>query len=198
MAFLGPDRLGSLGFRKLGRNVLVSDKAVFYNCGEMELGDNARIDDFCVLSGRVSIGRNVHIAVFCNVAGGSEGVFLEDFSGLAYGCHVFSQSDDYSGLSMTNPTVPAKYKMETKKRVRIGRHCIVGAGSIVLPGVDLADGCSVGAMSLVTKSTKPWGIYFGIPAKRLKDRKTDLLELERQFLGQTEVARMALDDGNES
>lgn len=182
MAFFSREQLEKLRFKSLGNNVLVSDKASIYNHGEIELGDNTRIDDFCVISGKVTIGRNVHIAVFCNVAGGEKGVVMEDFSGLAYGCQVFSQSDDYSGRSLTNPTVPNRYKSETKLSVHISRHCIVGASSIILPGVTLGEGTSVGAMTMVTKDTEPWSIYFGIPAKRLKTRRRDLLELEKAYL----------------
>jgi len=182
MAFLTQERLEGMGFRKLGNNVCVSDKASIYNADQIEIGDNCRIDDFCVISGRVSIGRNVHIAVFCNVAGGELGITLDDFSGLAYGANVFSQSDDYRGYTLTNPTVPDKFKSETKKAVHIGRHAIVGANSVVFPGVILADGTSVGAMSMVTKSTKEWTIYFGIPAKPLRSRSKELLKLEEQYL----------------
>lgn len=182
MAFLTEEQLRRLGLKKLGKDVKISEKASIYNADEIEIGDHSRIDDFCVVSGRVSIGRNVHLAVFCNVAGGVEGVTLEDFSGLAYGCHVFAQSDDYTGSSLTNPTVPAKYKREKKEKVHIGRHCIVGTNSLIFPGVIMAEGCSLGAKSLLTKSTEPWSVYFGIPAKKLKNRKRDLLELERSYL----------------
>lgn len=184
MAYLGEDDLKAMGFKKLGSGVKISDKAAIYDAALIELGDHTRIDDFCVISGRVVTGRNVHIAVFCNVAGGTEGVTLSDFSGLAYGCHVFSQSDDYSGASMTNPTVPAAYKRETKARVHVGRHCIVGAHSVILPGVTMADGAALGAMSLLTVSTQPWSIYAGVPARRLKDRKMDVLTLEARYLRQ--------------
>lgn len=182
MAFLSESELRALGFRKLGRNVRVSAKASVYDPDKTEIGDHSRIDDFCVISGRVTIGRNVHIAVFCNVAGGTEGITLEDFSGLAYGCHVFSQSDDYSGQTLTNPTVPAKYKREIKKSILIGRHSIVGTASLVFPGADLGEGTSVGAMSMVTKPTEPWSVYVGSPAKKVKDRRRDLLELEKEYL----------------
>ena len=185
MAFLSEEQLISVGFKRLGRNVKVSEKASIYNAELIEIGDFSRIDDFCVLSGKISIGRNVHIAVFCNIAGGSEGIVFEDFSGLAYGCHVMSQTDDYTGRTLTNPTVPAKFKKETKRPVHIGRHCIVGTNSIIFPGVTLHEGTSVGAMSMVTKSTEPWSVYFGAPAKRLKSRKQDLLELERQYLDES-------------
>lgn len=182
MAFLSATELTLMPFKRLGRNVLISEKASLYGVQDMEFGDNVRIDDFCVISGKISIGRNVHIAVLCNLAGGSEGIVLEDFSGLAYGCQIFSQSDDYSGATMTNPTVPAKYKRELKERVHVGRHCIVGAGSMIFPGVSMAEGCSLGAMSMLTKSTEPWSIYFGIPAKKIKNRKRDLLALEQEYL----------------
>lgn len=184
MAFLTEASLAALGFKRLGDNVKISDKASIYNPELMEIGDHSRIDDFCVISGKVTLGRNVHIAVFCNIGGGDLGVTLDDFSGLAYGCHVFSQSDDYSGRTLTNPTVPDKYKHETKASVLIKRHSIVGTCSVIMPGITLEEGTSIGAMSLVTKSTEPWSVYFGIPAKRLKSRKQALLELEQDYLSE--------------
>lgn len=173
-----------MGFKYVGANVKISDKASIYNPELMEIGDHSRIDDFCVISGKVIIGRNVHIAIFCNVGGGDVGVTLEDFSGLAYGCHVFAQSDDYSGTTLTNPTVSDKYKTEIKLPVHIKRHSIVGVSSVVFPGVTLEEGTAVGAMSLVTKTTQAWSVYFGIPAKRLKTRRRDLLELEKQYISE--------------
>lgn len=119
MAFLSAEQLQQMEFKALGVEVLISDKASIYNTEQISIGDHSRIGDFCVVSGRVNIGRNVHIAVFCNVAGGTEGVTLDDSSGLAYGCQVLSQSDDYSGATMTNPTVPSQYKYEKKSPVKI-------------------------------------------------------------------------------
>lgn len=182
MAYLSDKNIKKIGFKSVGLNVKISDKASIYNPAEIEIGDNSRIDDFCVISGKLKIGRNVHIAPHCLVAGGEQGIEMDDFSGLAYFAQVFSQSDDYSGRTMTNPTVPLEFKKEFKSPIHIGRHVIIGAGSIVFPGVVLAEGCSVGAMTLVNKSTTPWGIYVGNPAKRVKDRSKDLLVLEKKFL----------------
>lgn len=184
MAFLNPEELSCIGFKHLGKNVKISNKASIYSPEKISIGDNSRIDDFCVLSEKITIGRNVHIAVFCNVAGGSLGITFDDFSGLAYSVNVFSQSDDYSGRTLTNPTVPEEFKDVTRGSVHIGRHVIIGAGSMVFPGVTIADGCSVGAMSLVNRSTQEWGIYSGIPAKRIKDRSRELLDLETKYLSQ--------------
>ena len=182
MSFLTEEQLSKIPFKFLGQNVKISDKASIYNPELIEIKDNSRIDDFCVISGKVLIGRYVHIAVFCNVAGGSEGIVFNDFSGLAYGCHVFTQSDDYSGQTLTNPTVPSKYKSETKKSINIGRHCIIGTGSLIFPGVNLAEGTAVGAASVVRKSTEEWSIYVGNPAKKIKTRSKKLLELELKLM----------------
>ena len=182
MAFFRQSELLKLGFKKLGSNVKISDKSSIYNPEQISLGDNSRIDDFCVVSGNVTLGRNVHIAVFCNVAGGEKGIVFEDFSGLAYGCHVFSQSDDYSGETMTNPTVPDEYKSEKKERIVIGRHVILGTQSIVFPGVTLAEGSASGAGTVITQDTEAWSLYVGNPAKKIKDRSRRLLALERQYL----------------
>ncbi len=182
MSYYTEDDLIEMGFKHVGKNVKISKKASFYYPQDIILGDNCRVDDFCVLSGKIKLGRNVHIAVFCNLAGGDEGIEMEDFSTLAYFCNVFTRSDDYSGETMTNATVPNEYKNVKKAPVRIGRHVIVGTGSTIFPGVHVREGCSIGAYTLVTKSTEPWKIYIGIPAKPLKERKKDLLILEKKFL----------------
>ncbi|EGO62293.1 acyltransferase [Acetonema longum] len=184
MAFYSESELKAMGFHYLGANVRISAKASIYQPESMDLYDNCRVDDFCLLSGRIAIGRNVHIAAYCNVAGADEGITFEDFSGLAYHCNVFTRSDDYSGETMTNPTVPAKYKNVKKAAVRIGRHVIVGTGSAIFPGVTVAEGCSVGSLSVVTRSTEPWMIYAGVPAKPIKQRSQKLLELERKYLAE--------------
>ncbi|MCU4418136.1 acyltransferase [Acinetobacter bereziniae] len=187
MAYLSESELQSLGFKYLGKNIKISDKASIYNYDQITIDDNSRIDDFCVLSGKITIGKNVHIAPLCLVAGGEDGIIFKDFSGLAYHVQVFTQSDDYSGETLTNPTIPSEYKKEYKREVYIGKHVIIGAGSIIFPGVYVADGCSVGALTLVNKSTKEWGIYLGNPAKRIKDRKKDLLDLEVKYLKNIEI-----------
>jgi galactoside O-acetyltransferase len=182
MSYLSKKKLLSLKFKKLGKNVLISDKASIYNTQEISIDNNTRIDDFVIISGKVSFGKYVHIATHTSISGGTAGIIFSDFSGCAYNCHLFSQSDDYSGSSMTNPTVPQKYVHLKKGLIYIGRHVIIGAGSIVLPGTRIEDGCSIGAMSLVTKSTEPFSIYFGIPAKRLKARKKEFLRFEKLII----------------
>jgi len=182
MAYLTEQQLLVLGFKSLGRNVKISDSAKIYNADQIEIGDNSRFDDFCVLSGKIKIGRNVFMGVHGNLAGGINGIELGDFVTMAYYVNAFTQSDDYLGETLTNSTIPKKYKKEKFGSLKICKHVIIGSNSVVMPDAHIAEGCSIGAMSLVTKPTEEWGIYFGVPAKRLKERKKDLLLLEYNYL----------------
>ncbi|MDW7773854.1 MAG: acyltransferase [Desulfobulbaceae bacterium] len=185
MAFLNNEQLKELGLASFGENVLISDKATIYNPKQISIGSNVRIDDFCVLSagdGGIEIGDYIHIAVFCTLIGSGK-ITLEDFANLSSRVSIYSSNDDYSGEYMTNPMVPKAYTGVVHAGVHLGRHVIVGSGSIILPGVSLEDGVAVGALSLINKNCEAFGIYFGNPAQRVKGRKRNLLRLEQQFLG---------------
>ena len=163
--------LKKLKFKYLGKNVLISKKCSLINTQNISIGDNSRVDDYCVLQGKIEIGKNVHITPMCLVGGGKLGVIIQDFSTLAYGVKIFSQSDDYIDGYMTGSTVNKKLKNDTYKKVILEKYTIIGANSVIFPGCIIREGSSIGAMSLVNKSTKKWSLYFGIPAVYRKKRK---------------------------
>lgn len=184
MGMLSREFIETMGFASIGKNIQISDHATFYNISKISLGNNVRIDDFCVLSaglGGISIGNHIHIAVFSSLIGAGK-ITLSDFCGISSRVSIYSSNDDYSGAAMTNPTLPSPYTGVTHADVFLGKHVIVGTGSIILPGVTLEEGVAIGALSLVTKDCETFGIYTGNPARRIKARKRDLLELEKAFL----------------
>lgn len=63
--FYSKEELEAMHFKSLGKNVSISRKASLYHTEEMEIGNNVRIEDFCVLNGNITIGNNVMICVFC-------------------------------------------------------------------------------------------------------------------------------------
>lgn len=181
---LSREAVHQVGFASVGENVQISERASFYGAPRISIGSNVRIDDFCVLSagvGGISIGQHVHIAVYSSMIGAGE-IMLSDFCNISSRVSIYSSNDDYSGATMTNPTVPSEYTGVTHADVFLGRHVIVGSGSVILPGVTLEEGVAVGALSLVTRNCTAFGIYAGNPARRISERKRDLLELERVFL----------------
>lgn len=184
MGMLDRAALQRMGFARLGEGVQVSDRASIHGAARIELGDHVRIDDFCVLSagaGGIVLGRHVHVAVFCSLIG-AERIELADFAGLSSRVSVYSSSDDYSGHALTNPTVPAEFTRVEHAPVTIGRHAIVGAGSVILPGVTLHEGAAVGALSLVSRACEPFTVYSGVPARRVGPRSRELLAVEQRFL----------------
>jgi dTDP-4-amino-4,6-dideoxy-D-glucose acyltransferase len=183
MAMLSRRDIESMGFASLGENVQISDKASFYGAGRITIGSNTRIDDFCVLSageGGIEIGNHIHIAVYTSLIGAGQ-ICLADFCNLSSRVSIYSSSDDYSGETLTNPTVPDEFKNIRHAPVYLGRHVIVGSGSVILPGVTLEDGVAVGALSLVNKDCAAFGIYAGNPVRRVKERKRNLLDLEKML-----------------
>jgi galactoside O-acetyltransferase len=178
------DEIKALGLAEVGTNVHISPYARFYGASRIKLGNHVRIDDFCILSaglGGIEIGDYIHIAAYSSIMGRGR-VVLSDFSTLSSKVSVYSSTDDFSGLSLTNPMVPDQYKAVKHADVFLGRHVIVGAGSVILPGVTLEDGVAVGALSLVNKNCQGFGIYAGIPVKRIGERKRNLLILEQEFI----------------
>jgi acetyltransferase-like isoleucine patch superfamily enzyme len=186
MAWLTKSQLESLGFSAFGENVLISEKAAIYGAGNISIGSNVRIDDFCVLSagdGGIDIGSFIHIAVFSLLIGAGK-IVLKDFSNISSRVSIYSSNDDYSGAAMTNPMVDEEFTNVTRQDVCIGRHVIIGSGSVILPGVVLEEGVAIGALSLIHNNCEAFGIYVGNPAKRIKERKKDLLRLEARFLAE--------------
>jgi galactoside O-acetyltransferase len=179
MAFYTIEELRGIGLGSFGSNVLISKSTSIYNPSKIHIGSNVRIDDFCVLSAGqagISIGNYVHIAIFCSLMGAGK-ITLSDFSGLSSRVSIYSSNDDYSGEFLTNPTVPEIYTGVTHADVLLGRHAIIGAGSVVLPGVVIEDGVAVASLSLVTKNCTAFGVYSG--NRRIGERKQNVLHLEQ-------------------
>ena len=181
-SFYNELELQALGFKKLGNNVKISRFARFYNPSSISINSNVRIDDFVIISGEVQINSFVHIGAYSQIVGGEFGVIIEDFVSISSGVKIFASSDDYSGNSLTNPMIPQQYKSITNQKIIIQKHCIIGSNSVVLPTSKvIAFGVSIGALSLIMCPTKPFGIYFGIPAKRIAERSKNILKLEQEF-----------------
>jgi galactoside O-acetyltransferase len=107
---------------------------------------------------------------------------MKDFSGLSSRVSIYSSTDDYSGEFMTNPTVSPKFTNVINGEVIIGKHVIVGAGTIILPNVKISDYSAVASLSLVVKNVDEFKIVGGVPAKVIKERKSNLIDLECEFL----------------
>ncbi len=172
-----------LPFAKLGKNVQIARNTTVIGAEFISIGNNVRIDGFCTIiaaGGSLRLGDFVHIGGACHI-NASSGLQIGDFSTLSQGVRIYTKSDDFSGTAMTNSTVPREFKKVIEGEVVIGRHVVIGSGSIVLPGCYLEDGVAVGALSLVKESLFAWKIYAGTPARAVRNRDMRALELEGEL-----------------
>ncbi|MFZ2029824.1 MAG: acyltransferase [Vitreimonas sp.] len=173
-AFLTSDQLAALGFAHIGEGALIHETCVLVGCEHMSVDAHARIDPFCILSARepMHIGRYVHIAGHCLLAG-AEGITVGDFANISHGVRILSASDDFVASALIGAQVPGDLRAVQSGRVYIGKHACIGANSVVLPKTNVHEGSTVGALSLVRGELTPWGVYAGIPARRMRERDSE-------------------------
>lgn len=174
------------GFNEVGENVKIDKSCTIIGPDKISIGNNVRIDGYCCIIAtkeEVIFGSYIHIGSFCHLCG-TAGIIMKDFSGLSQGVRIYSSSDDYSGKSLTNPTVPDKYTSIIREPVILGKHVIIGANTVILPGVIVGEGSAIGAMSLVTQDVDKHSIYAGCPAKFIKSRSKRIFELEKRLLNE--------------
>jgi acetyltransferase-like isoleucine patch superfamily enzyme len=182
--WLSNEEILNLGFNSVGTDALIDSRAMILGAPTISIGDSVRIDAFSVLSsqgGRIDIGNNVHIATKATVYGAG-GVEMESGSGLATGVVILSATDDYVFGYLTNPTMSIDHRLVTKAPVVLGKHVVVGANSVVLPGSNLGFGVSVGALTLVRGVIEDYSIVAGNPGKVIGKRsKVRLDKLDEEY-----------------
>jgi len=176
-SYYNETELHKLGFKHLGKNLKISKKASFYGTEYITIGDNSRIDDFCILSGKIKIGSFVHISAYCALYG-SKGIEMKDYSGVSANSIIYSATDDFSGNYMVGPELPTRLTNVTGGKVIIEKFVQIGASNVIFPNIIISIGASTGAMTLVNKNLDEWTIYVGIPARPLKQRNNNILILE--------------------
>lgn len=175
-SFYSEDELQMLGLKSYGKNVLISRFARIYSADNITIGDNVRIDDFCILSGSITLGSHIHISPYVALYG-ALGIEFEDYTGISAHSVVYSAMDDFSGDYLVGSVHPEELTHVTGGKVLVKKFSQIGVNCVVFPNLTINDGVAVGACSLVTKSLHEWGVYIGTPARRLKERSKRLRDL---------------------
>jgi len=129
---------------------------------KIKFGKNIIIDDFTFIYATtpMSFGNYVHIACFSSVIGGADLTF-EDFVTVSHGSRILTGSDDFKDWGLGNSTVPTEFRNVSRRPIHLCQFSIIGANSVVLPGVTIGEGAAVGAGSVITRDLAPWGVYIG-------------------------------------
>lgn len=174
-SFYSEEELAGIGFKAVGKDVRISRKASIYGAANISIGDNVRIDDFCILSGHITLGSNIHISAYVALYGG-KGITLQDYTGISPRSTIYSAMDDFSGDYLIGPIHPEEKTNVTGGEVVVESFAHIGANCIIFPNLTIREGSVIGAMSLVNRTTKEWTVYTGVPAHALKERRKGLLD----------------------
>jgi galactoside O-acetyltransferase len=184
--FMTADEIGGLGLASVGRNVRISRHALIFSPDRIHIGDYSRVDAFAILSAGepgIRLGRNVHVSAYAAMLGRA-GIEVGDFVAISVRTTIFTSSGDYSGMRTGLATFPDRYREGLHAPVRIGNFAAIGAGSIVLAGVEVGASSSVGALSLVREDVPEFAIVAGIPARRIGTRSAQHRELAQQLMAE--------------
>ena len=148
-------------------------RRVRYYLARMTVGERVRIKEGLRVEKprQVKIGSDVRINTDC-ILQAHGGIEIGDFTMLAARVTIVTANHDLSrrGVEAFDTLLEAP--------VRIGRHCWLGTGVIVLPGVTIGDGTVVGAGSVVTRDLPPGTICMGTPAWPVRERPGEEAGLE--------------------
>lgn len=175
-SFYTEQELSQLGLKSYGENVRISRYAQIYSPEKISIGDNVRIDDFCILSGNITIGSHIHIAAYCALYGADYGIIMEDYTGLSARATIYAAMDDFSGEYLIGPIHDDKCTNVTGGKVILHEYSQIGACSMIFPNVQVGEGAILGAMSMIKKDLDPWTINAGIPATFIKKRAKTFLK----------------------
>ena len=157
----------NLKFAKIGKNIEISKNVTIIGAENISLSSNIRIDDYTIISclhGKLSIGSNVHIGGQSYI-GCSGGVKIGDNINISQGVKIYSKINNYTNKKDKKPIHYGK--------VIIGDDVIIGSNSVIVGKCELGKGSTVGALSLVNKDLENWGVFAGIPVKKVRKRKND-------------------------
>lgn len=149
--YYSTEDLKSFGFSTVGNDCRISKKVSFYSIAG-SIGDNVRIDDYCVVKGHIELGSHIHIGAFSLLSGVGGGVHLADFVTLSSGVHVYSASDIYAASTLASSSVPRELTSTKCGPIHLEAATLVGANTLILPGTRLGMGASIGAQCIVKGS----------------------------------------------
>jgi UDP-2-acetamido-3-amino-2,3-dideoxy-glucuronate N-acetyltransferase len=139
------------------------------------IGNDTKIWQFTVILAGACIGNNCNICCHCFIENNviindnvtiKSGVYLWD--GIRIGNNVFVGPN----VSFINDKYPHSKKYPEKYlETVIGDGASIGAGAIIMGGIKIGNGAMIGAGSLVTKDVPPSTLWYGNPAKFIKDIK---------------------------
>lgn len=140
-------------FGNCGKNVHIAEKSDIKGIGNISIGDDVAIGPHALLwttRANIIIKEKVIIGPRLSIITGDHKIDV-------IGKYMFDVTDD-------------EKDEDDDQDVIIEKDVWIGANVTILKGVTVAEGCVVGEGTVLTKSTQPYGVYVGVPGKRISER----------------------------
>lgn len=149
----------------------------------LDFGEHSYVGHECMFTyPTVSIGHHTYIGSKCVFQSSHGLIKIGNHVMFGPGVHIHGGDHIYNQIGVYMNEV--KKESGQDKEVIIKDDVWVGANAIILggkTGITIGEGCVIGAGSIVTKSTPPYAIVVGNPARVVKMRFTEeeLIEHKR-------------------
>lgn len=113
-----------------------------------------------------TIGKHVFIGDYVRVdSSHCDLITIDDYAHVTSGCRLLCHQRDLKNYRVGDNAADLGYKTG---KIHIGKGCMIGMETMIMPGVTIGDGAIIGARSLVTKDIPSYSIAAGAPAKLIK------------------------------
>jgi dTDP-4-amino-4,6-dideoxy-D-glucose acyltransferase len=169
----------------VGDDVFISSAVEIRRPHLVRVGSHVAIDSGFYCTVAAELGDYIHIGPYVTAIGGAGSTLrMSHFTTIGAGCRLICGSDEFLGHGLAGSSVPDEYRDHVRlSTVTLAMFASLGTNVVVHPGVTLAEGSVVGSCSLVTKDTEPWTIYFGNPARPVRDRPREKMIEAGKALG---------------
>lgn len=149
--------------------IKIGQKKLRAFCGRLMLrscGKDVNIEKNALFSKKVSLGDYSGLGVNSKIYGTCT---IGDYVMMGEDCTVITRNhrNDRTDIPMM------QQGFEEERPVTIGNDVWIGDKVTILAGVEIGDGCIIGAGSVVTKSIPPYSIAAGVPARIIRSRKEE-------------------------
>lgn len=153
----------------LGSRVCLQPWCFLTGSGTVEIADDVDFGPYTFFStggedGLVRVGSHSHTAPGCALYGGGR-LVLGEYCNIA--AHVVLATVQHDPARHDVPMARAPSQAGP---IILERDVWIGANATVMMDVVIAEGCIIAANAALTRSTEPYGLYGGVPARRIRDR----------------------------
>ncbi len=158
-------------FVKIGKRTYIENNVELdtISGGHIEIGNKCELHSGCKIltyGGTIKIGNNCSINPY-TILYGQGNLTIGNCVRIAAHCVIIPSNHNFDKTECA-----IMHQGLTNKGITIEDDVWLGCGVRVLDGVTIRKGCVIGAGSVVTHSTEPFGVYVGCPARKIKCRGT--------------------------